>query len=253
MNELSLFTGAGGGILGSKLLGWRTVGYVEIDDYCQKIIKQRIADGILDNAPTFGDIKTFINQGYAESYKGMVGVLTGGDPCQDNSAAAPHGSPKPSLGGEFIEVVRIVNPRYVLRENPAVVRKNAPWPADKFIEELELMGYAAIPVDIGACCVGYDHRRKRRFVFAEKISAYSQNQPRLQATEIAVSIGGRRETWETTDRGAWRKESSIPGILSEPDVHREINGVAHRVDRLKAIGNGQVPAVVKAAWELLTS
>ena len=29
MNELSLFTGAGGGILGSKLLGWQTIGSLE--------------------------------------------------------------------------------------------------------------------------------------------------------------------------------------------------------------------------------
>jgi hypothetical protein len=28
--------------------------------------------------------------------------------------------------------------------------------------------------------------------------------------------------------------------------------VAHRVDRLKALGNGQVPAVVATAWEILT-
>jgi hypothetical protein len=28
--------------------------------------------------------------------------------------------------------------------------------------------------------------------------------------------------------------------------------VANRVDRLKAIGNGQVPIVVKTVWELLS-
>lgn len=28
-------------------------------------------------------------------------------------------------------------------------------------------------------------------------------------------------------------------------------GVAHRVDRLKALGNGQVPAVVVLAWNTL--
>jgi DNA (cytosine-5)-methyltransferase 1 len=28
--------------------------------------------------------------------------------------------------------------------------------------------------------------------------------------------------------------------------------VAHRVDRLKAIGNGQVPAVVKVVWRSLS-
>ncbi len=37
----------------------------------------------------------------------------------------------------------------------------------------------------------------------------------------------------------------------EPDVGRVADGVDHRVDRLKAIGNGQVPLVAATAWELL--
>jgi len=37
----------------------------------------------------------------------------------------------------------------------------------------------------------------------------------------------------------------------EPDVGRVANGVAFRVDRLKAIGNGQVPAVVELAHGIL--
>jgi hypothetical protein len=32
---------------------------------------------------------------------------------------------------------------------------------------------------------------------------------------------------------------------------RSGNGMAHGMDRLKAIGNGQVPAVAKLAWEIL--
>jgi DNA (cytosine-5)-methyltransferase 1 len=39
----------------------------------------------------------------------------------------------------------------------------------------------------------------------------------------------------------------------EPDVGRVADGVASRVDRLRALGNGQVPAVVAAAWRLLTA
>ena len=31
MNELSLFSGAGVGLLGSLLLGWNTIGYVEFN------------------------------------------------------------------------------------------------------------------------------------------------------------------------------------------------------------------------------
>jgi DNA (cytosine-5)-methyltransferase 1 len=38
---------------------------------------------------------------------------------------------------------------------------------------------------------------------------------------------------------------------AEPDVGRVADGVAARVDRLKAIGNGQVPLCAATAWRLL--
>jgi hypothetical protein len=38
---------------------------------------------------------------------------------------------------------------------------------------------------------------------------------------------------------------------SEPDVGRVAHGVAARVDRLTAIGNGQVPDVAALAWKTL--
>jgi DNA (cytosine-5)-methyltransferase 1 len=38
---------------------------------------------------------------------------------------------------------------------------------------------------------------------------------------------------------------------AEPDVGRVADGVAARVDRLKAIGNGQVSEVARRAWEIL--
>jgi DNA (cytosine-5)-methyltransferase 1 len=40
---------------------------------------------------------------------------------------------------------------------------------------------------------------------------------------------------------------------SEPDVGRVANGVAARVDRLKAIGNGQVPLCAATAWRILSA
>jgi DNA (cytosine-5)-methyltransferase 1 len=48
---------------------------------------------------------------------------------------------------------------------------------------------------------------------------------------------------EIDGRGKW--------WASEPNVGRVVNGVAARMDRLKAIGNGQVPAVAATAWRLL--
>jgi DNA (cytosine-5)-methyltransferase 1 len=38
---------------------------------------------------------------------------------------------------------------------------------------------------------------------------------------------------------------------AEPNVGRVADGVAARVDRLKAIGNGQVPLCAATAWRLL--
>ena len=38
---------------------------------------------------------------------------------------------------------------------------------------------------------------------------------------------------------------------TEPDLGRVAHGVAARVDRLRCIGNGQVPAVARLAWSLL--
>lgn len=45
MNELALFAGAGGGILGGHLLGWRTVCAVERNAYAAQVLAQRQNDG----------------------------------------------------------------------------------------------------------------------------------------------------------------------------------------------------------------
>lgn len=40
---------------------------------------------------------------------------------------------------------------------------------------------------------------------------------------------------------------------SEPGVGRMVHGVADGMDRIAALGNGQVPAVVRLAWRQLFS
>ena len=45
MRELALFAGAGGGMLGGKLLGWRTICAVERDAYAAQVLAQRQNDG----------------------------------------------------------------------------------------------------------------------------------------------------------------------------------------------------------------
>ena len=45
MNELALFAGAGGGILGGALLGWRTICAVEVDAYAREVLLHQMLKG----------------------------------------------------------------------------------------------------------------------------------------------------------------------------------------------------------------
>ena len=56
-------------------------------------------------------------------------------------------------------------------------------------------------------------------------------------------IGQNAKLWRTAAKRSW--------WTTEPNVGRVANGLAARVDRLKAIGNGQVPLCAATAWELL--
>jgi DNA (cytosine-5)-methyltransferase 1 len=39
---------------------------------------------------------------------------------------------------------------------------------------------------------------------------------------------------------------------TEPNVGRVVDGLASRMDRLKAVGNGQVPLCAATAWRILS-
>ena len=83
LRELALFAGAGGGILGGKLLGWRTICAVERDAYAAQVLAQRQNDGILEAFPIWSDVTTFDGK----PWRGIVDVISGGFPCQDISVA----------------------------------------------------------------------------------------------------------------------------------------------------------------------
>lgn len=169
MNELSLFSGAGGGLLATKhLLGWNTIGYVEIDDYCQKVLIQRIKDGYLDPAPIFGDIKQFISEGYAEGYRGVVDVITAGFPCQPFSVAGKQaGADDPrNMWPATIEAIRIVRPRYCFLENVPGLLAASHGYFGTILQGLAEAGYHARWTVLGADDVGAPHRRKRLWVLA---------------------------------------------------------------------------------------
>ena len=70
--------------------------------------------------------------------------------------------------------------------------------------------------------------------------------------ERCREVGDSDRLRELQQEGSERDERGWPGDAgwwpAEPDVGRVAHGVARRVDRLKAIGNGQVSVVAAAAF-----
>lgn len=115
MNELALFAGAGGGLLGSILLGHRIVCAVEIDPFCQEILMRRQEEGYLSPFPIWDDIRTFDGN----AWRGVVDIISAGFPCQPFSASGARrgAKDKRDMWPETHRCIREVQPRLVLLEN----------------------------------------------------------------------------------------------------------------------------------------
>lgn len=75
LTRVEVCAGAGGGLLGAAIAGGqRTVLYVENEPACVEILKARIRDGLLDDAPIWDDLKT-VEWG---RWRGRVDLLSGG-------------------------------------------------------------------------------------------------------------------------------------------------------------------------------
>lgn len=169
LRELSLFSGAGGGLLATRLLGLRPIGYVEYDDYCQRVIAQRIQDGILPNAPIFSDIRTFLDQGYAASYQGLADVITAGWPCQPHSTAGKRqGAADEREGWPFvIEAIRQVRPRWFMGENVrGILSTDAGRYFGTILRDLAQSRYDCRWRSLSAAELGAPHRRDRLWLVA---------------------------------------------------------------------------------------
>jgi len=167
VNELALFSGAGGGILGGKLLGWRTVCAVEIDAYARSVLLARQRDGFLDPFPIWDDVETFDGH----PWRGVIDVVSGGFPCQDLSCAGRRAGirgKRSGLWAEFARIVGEVQPRFVWVENvPALLGRGL----DVVLGDLACLGYGSTYCILGAHHVGAPHKRDRIWIKGERIGS----------------------------------------------------------------------------------
>lgn len=268
LRELALFAGAGGGILGGHLLGWRTVCAVEFEPYAASVLAARQNDGILPPFPIWDDVRTFDGR----PWKGLVDVVSGGFPCQDISAAgkgAGIDGERSGLWGEMARIIREVQPRYVFVENSPMLTSRG---LGRVLGDLAEMGYGDKWGCISAADLGAHHERERIWIVAnacgeglpiarQEPSRENGRQTRREPASIsskqklihadADTTGNeRRQQLKSCNPETGR--ASYPCWPAEPDVVRVVHGIPARLDRIKALGNAQVPRVAAAAFALLS-
>ena len=222
MNDLALFAGAGGGILASHILGFRTVCAVESNPYRIRRLMQRQNEGHLAPFPIWDDVRTFDGR----QFRGIIDVVSTGFPCQAYSSAARGRNVADDLWPESLRIVADVAPRYVFAENTA---RRA---IDRAADDLEALGYETRAIALGADDLGADHIRKRYWLLA-----YADHDCELLGAlnaEVAELSGVRSRVWDT--------------YADEP---RMADGIPHRMERLEATGDAQVPVVAATAFRLL--
>lgn len=260
----SLFDGISGFPLAASWAGIETKWISEIDPYCLKVSKKNYP-----NAIQYGDIK--------EIHKPEpVDIISGGFPCQPFSVAGKQQGKEDNryLWPEMLRIIREVKPRWVIGENvPGIIN----LALDEVLASLENEGYKTETFIIPACSVGAWHRRDRVWIIAytnhsnevrrskenereskkewlqewHKIQQpiFSDNVPNPNSERLQeqYEIGNSSEESERINKGGEpvgvHAKSGWKQWKVEPGVGRVANGIPHRVDRIKALGNAIVPQV----------
>lgn len=285
IRSLSLCAGVGGLELGLRIAepGYRTVCYVERDSHAASVLVARMADQSLCDAPVWDDITTFDGR----PWRGTVDLLTAGYPCQPFSAAGRKLAEKdprhlwPHVG-RLIEEAR---PKRVFLEN---VSGHVDRGFRSVARDLQALGFAVEAGLFSAAEVGAPHWRIRLFVLAYSHDILELQSVRAAREQCRDPLGaGERPAGQSGScgNGCLQLDSiSPPGggagmeggadadlslfpprpgdhqtwervLAGRPDLEPCLSGVAdglaYRMDRYHAVGNGVCPLAAALAWRTL--
>lgn len=202
---ISLFAGVGGLDLAvaHALHGARCVCYVEGEIPVVEILAARIAEGSLDDAPIWSDVRTFDG----EPWRGRVDGIIGGFPCQDLSVAGKRAGidgERSGLWGEFRRIIGEVRPSWVFIENvPGLISSRTLLHRRDLLEHYDRLRDAARTPKARWYVEAHIERLHRRLLKAHGISTLlyvgcqlEEMGYRVEVEEIAASDVGaphRRE------------------------------------------------------------
>lgn len=268
MRHLDLFSGIGGFALAARWVGWETVGFCEIDPYCQKVLGKHWPD-----VPIYEDVKDVT----AEILKAdgiECDLITGGFPCQDISYAGKGAGIDGKRSGLWSELSRIISdiqPRYAVLENVAALLNRG---LERVTGDLAAIGYDCEWHCIPASAVGAPHCRDRIWIIAypegercgeagsdcERPAIRSASRGDSLADSNRVNVQGSQDAGESRENRSRLEQqlarcnanSDTGGFWDiEPDVGRVANGIPKRVDRLKGLGNAIVPQVAEVIFRAI--
>lgn len=225
MRVLDLFSGIGGFSYGLELASskFKTVQFVEIDEYCRQVLQLR-----WPRVPIHDDIGTFTAR------PGRYDLVTAGWPCQPWSKAGKQlgAEDDRDLWPEVRRVIEAARPRWFLGENVRAII-DAPMGLNRSVSDLESLGYEVQPFIVPAIGVDAKHIRARCFLVGV-----------ADAGSAGLSVSKQDQLPEPQRHQEGRTATQCHRWPAEPDVGRVAYGVPKRVDRLRCLGNSVVPQVV---------
>jgi len=222
ITHLSLCSGYEGIGLGlrSVLPNLREIAYVEREGFAAANLVAKMEAGELDAAPVFTDVKTFPYR----KFRGCVGILSSGFPCQPFSNAGDRkGVEDPRHLFPYIaNGIRECQPRIVFFENVEGIISSKTADGESVLKyvlrTLEGLGYRATAGIFSAEEVGAPHQRKRVFILGYFDSQRCEGERlRRDEGESEGSISGRASE-ELADR---INEGSQRGIHGGQDAERQ--------------------------------
>jgi DNA (cytosine-5)-methyltransferase 1 len=199
LSVLDLFSGIGGNTLALHGIT-RTVAYCEFDKHAQAVLKSRMADGLIPDAPIFPDVTTLKG-----SDVGTIDMIVGGFPCQDISCAGKGaGIAEGTRSGLFYQIMRLTDelqPRFLFLENVPAIRTRG---LDIVLREITERGYDCRWTMLSAAQVGARHKRERWFALAvrrdqESTNAeHSRRQPAAFDSRDTTSVCGSAQGTDRT-------------------------------------------------------
>ena len=230
---LDVCSGIGGFSLGLEATGgFDTVAFCEFDDFCCKILNKHWPD-----VPIYKDLKEIGNDPTRLIQE--FDLICGGIPCQPFSVAGKKKGKEDDrhLWPYMYEIVKSKKPTWVIVENVGGFVNVA---LDDVCLDLEAQGYATQSFIIPACSVEAPHKRDRWFCLGytdeQRLEGWGKYNGTREGTagEAGNSIfppGPSSHVWKSGELPA----SSLPVVCGG------VNGLAGRVDRIRALGGSCIP------------